>query len=324
MIRPVTLMTAQWQDMELDALCRLADELGFDGIELACGPHFDPLLAASDTEYCARILEIIDRNHLGLWTIAAHGAGYCVASRWDPRAAELAPAGRRNTMDDIQQWGTEVMTALPQASRNMGVRTVTGFLGSPIWPLWYSYPPTPPEDVAAGFDLTRDLWNPILDTFEQHDVRFAFEVHPGQIAFDTITALRVLDLFSWRPEIGINFDPSHLHWQGINCVVFLREFAERIYHVHVKDVALTPDGRSGILGSFLEPGDTRRGWNFRAPGHGDVPFEDLLRELNAIDYDGPLSVEWEDSAMDRVAGAAEACEFVRQLDFTLPRSCISM
>ena len=84
----------------------------------------------------------------------------------------------------------------------------------------------------------------------------------------------------------------------------------------MKDAAVTLDGKAGILGSFLTFGDPRRGWNFRSLGHGDVNFEEIIRELNAIGYDGPLSVEWEDSGMDREFGARESLEFVRRMNFS--------
>ena len=101
----------------------------------------------------------------------------------------------------------------------------------------------------------------------------------------------------------------------VNPVRFIQEFPDRIFHVHVKDAARTLDGRSGILSSHLDFGQPGRGWDFRSPGHGQVPFEEIIRELNRIEYDGPLSVEWEDSGMDREYGAADAAKFVRKLDF---------
>jgi sugar phosphate isomerase/epimerase len=85
--------------------------------------------------------------------------------------------------------------------------------------------------------------------------------------------------------------------------------------MHVKDAIVTLNGRSGILGSHLNFGDPRRGWDFRSPGRGGVNFEEIIRALNQAGYDGPLSVEWEDSGMDREHGAREACEFLRKLDF---------
>ncbi len=83
----------------------------------------------------------------------------------------------------------------------------------------------------------------------------------------------------------------------------------------MKDAAVTLDGRSGLLGSHIDFGDMRRGWNFRSLGHGDVNFGEIIRVLNDMGYDGPLSVEWEDSGMDRIAGATEAAAFVKRVDF---------
>ena len=151
--------------------------------------------------------------------------------------------------------------------------------------------------------------------FEENGVRFALEVHPTEIAFDVITAARALEAIGRRDVFGFNFDPSHLQWQGIDPASFLQEFADRIYHVHMKDAAVSLDGRSGILSSYLNFGEPGRGWDFRSVGRGDVDFESIIRMLNRIKYTGPLSVEWEDSGMAREHGARESCDFVKQLDF---------
>jgi sugar phosphate isomerase/epimerase len=99
-------------------------------------------------------------------------------------------------------------------------------------------------------------------------------------------------------------------------VEFIRAFPDRIYHVHMKDAITSLNGRTGILGSHLNFSDPRRGWEFRSLGRGGVNFEEIIRALNQIGYNGPLSVEWEDAGMDREHGAREACEFVKRLDFT--------
>jgi sugar phosphate isomerase/epimerase len=169
--------------------------------------------------------------------------------------------------------------------------------------------------VEAGFRKVHKLWTPILREFDACRVKFALEVHPTEIAFDLYTAARLLKTFRRRPTLGFNFDPSHFLWQGLEPHLFIREFPDRIYHVHVKDVAVTLDGKAGLLGSHLPFGDQRRGWNFRSPGHGDVDFEAIIRDLNAAGYAGPLSVEWEDNGMDREFGAREACGFVKSLNF---------
>jgi sugar phosphate isomerase/epimerase len=203
-----------------------------------------------------------------------------------------------------------------RAAQKFGVSVVNGFTGSSIWHLNYSFPPVPPTMIDAGFELLAERFNPILDVFGECGVRFALEVHPTEIAFDLYTAQRALEALNHREEFGFNFDPSHLHWQGVDPVEFIRAFPDRIYHVHVKDAVTTLDGKSGIVASHLNFGDPRRGWDFRSPGRGGVNFEEIIRALNNINYTGPLSVEWEDSGMDREFGAREACNFVKQLDFT--------
>ena len=209
----------------------------------------------------------------------------------------------------------EEMKNTARAAQKFGVEVVNGFTGSSIWHLNYAFPPVPPDMVEAGFQLFAERWNPILDVFGECGIRFALEVHPTEIAFDIHTAKKALEALEHREEFGFNFDPSHLLWQGVDPVEFIREFPDRIYHVHVKDAIVTLNGRSGILSSHLEFGDPHRGWDFRSPGRGGVNFEEIIRALNQIGYTGPLSVEWEDSGMDREAGAKEACQFVQNLDF---------
>jgi sugar phosphate isomerase/epimerase len=164
--------------------------------------------------------------------------------------------------------------------------------------------------------LFADRFNPILDEFKACGVRFALEVHPTEIAFDIYSAKMALEAVKHRPEFGFNFDPSHLLWQGVDPVEFIREFPDRIYHVHIKDAVTKLNGKSGILCSHLNFGDPRRGWDFRSPGRGGVNFEEIIRALNDVGYAGPLSVEWEDSGMEREFGAREAAKFVKELDFS--------
>ncbi len=129
---------------------------------------------------------------------------------------------------------------------------------------------------------------------------------------------RVLDAVDGREEFGFTFDPSHLHWQGVDPVEFVRRFGDRIYHVHVKDAVVALNGRNSLLNSYLPYGDPRRGWDFRSPGRGGIDWEAVIRALNEAGYEGPLSVEWKDAGMNREYGVADACQFVKRLDFDPP------
>ncbi len=314
--RPVTLFTGQWADLPFETICRKAAEFGYDGLELATwGDHLDAAQCAADPDYAKNRRDILDDNRLGCWAISSHLAGQCVCSLYDPRYDGFLPASVKGKPEEMRRWAAEEVMRAARAARALGVGVVTGFTGSPIWNYWYSFPQTTRKQIDAAFMEVVEKWTPILDVFDECGVKFALEVHPTEIAFDFYSTQKLLDAFGRRPAFGLNFDPSHLLWQGVNPVLFLREFGDRIYHVHMKDAAVTLDGRAGILGGHLEFGDTRRGWNFRSLGHGQVDFDAVIRELNAIKYAGPLSVEWEDSGMDREFGAREACQFVRRVDY---------
>lgn len=314
--RPVTIFTGQWADLPFETLCEKVADFGYDGLEIACwGDHMDVRRAAEDQGYCDEKKRILGKHNLGVWALGAHLSGQCVASLYDSRYDGFMAPGVGKNEKEMRAWAAEEMKYTARAAKNMGCSVVTGFVGSPLWNYWYSFPQTTQKMVDEAFQLVVDLWNPILDEFDKNGVKFALEVHPTEIAYDYYTAGRLLEAFGRREAFGFNFDPSHLFWQGVNPALFLRDYRDRIYHVHMKDVAVVLDGRSGILGSHLEFGDARRGWNFRSLGHGHVNFEEIIRELNDMNYTGPLSVEWEDSGMEREFGAREACEFVRRVDF---------
>ena len=318
MSRPVTLFTAQFSDMPFDDLCILARNCGYDGLELATfGGYLDIEKAAEDTAYCKDLKAKLERYGLNLWAISNHFAGQLVCDpNGDSRSDCFAPAECAGNPEAKREWGIRCMKAGAKAARNLGVKVVTGFTGSPIWHLFYSFPPVGPDDVENGFRYFAEKFNPILDEFGKYGVKFALEVHPTEIAYDLHTARKALQALDNRPEFGFNFDPSHLFWQGVDPVKFLNAFPDRIFHCHIKDAEISLDGESGILGSHFNFGDSRRGWDFRSPGHGKINFEAIVRTLNRIGYTGPLSVEWEDCGMDREFGAADAAKFTRSLDFS--------
>jgi sugar phosphate isomerase/epimerase len=318
MARPVTLFTGQWADLPLEDLARMAAEFGYQGLELACwGDHFDVQRAVSEPNYCAGQRAILERHGLECYAISTHLVGQAVLDVIDERHKAILPphVWGDGKPAGVNARAVEELKQTARAAQKFGVGVVNGFTGSSIWPYLYSFPPVPTDWIDAGYELFAERWNPILDVFGECGVRFALEVHPTEIAFDLYSAERALLAIGRREEFGFNFDPSHLLWQGVDPVEFLRAFPDRVYHVHVKDAIVTLGGRSGILSSHLGFGDPRRGWDFRSPGRGAVNFEEIIRALNQINYDGPLSVEWEDSGMDRAAGAREACEFVHRLDF---------
>lgn len=317
MPRPVTLFTGQWADLPLSKMAPLAREMGYDGLELACwGDHLDVHKACLDKSYCKEKRALLKKHKLELFAISHHLAGQLVCDpNDDSRGDAFVPEKQRGNPEAKREWAIETMKATARAAKNLGVNVVNGFTGSPIWHMVYFFPPPSPELIENGFKRFAELWHPILDEFDKNGVRFALEVHPGEIAYDFHTTERALEAIGHRETFGLNFDPSHLYWQFVNPVELIKAFPHRIYHVHMKDAIRSLDGRSGILSSHLNFGDARRGWDFRSVGRGEIDFEEIIRSLNRIGYSGPLSVEWEDSGMDRVQGAAESCAFVRGIDF---------
>jgi sugar phosphate isomerase/epimerase len=317
MARPVTLFTGQWADLPFEEICGIAGGLGFDGVELCTwGDHFDAAKAAGDPGYVDHHREVLQKNGLGCWSIGSHLVGQLVGDAPDPRNDTFAPERFAGKPEEMRKWATDEMMLIAQAAKAFGIETVTGFMGSTIWAWWYSFPPTDPLMVEEGYARSAELWSPILDEFDRNGVRFALEVHPGEIAYDLYTMKRLLAEFNDRPTLGVNFDPSHLIWQGLRPELFFRDMASRIYHVHMKDTKVTLDGRASILGSHLPFGDLRRGWNFVSLGHGSIDFDAIIREANAAGYSGPLSIEWEDNGMNREFGAKESLEFVRRINFS--------
>jgi sugar phosphate isomerase/epimerase len=319
MPRPVTLFTGQWADLPLDVLAPKARSFGFDGLELACwGDHVDVRRAAQDTSYCEQRHAMLAKHDLKFWAISNHLVGQAVCDDLiDHRHKALMPAHvwGDGEAEGVRRRAAEEMIATANAAANLGVTVVNGFTGSSVWRLIYFFPPTDQKDINKGYDDFARRWGPILDEHENAGVRFALEVHPGEIAFDIITAERALAAVGHHKAFAFNFDPSHLLWQGVDPVKFIERFPDRIAHVHMKDVLVRPDRDASLLGSHLSFGDPRRRWDFRSLGRGSVDFESIIRALNHIGYEGPLSVEWEDTDMDREHGAREACEFVRRLDF---------
>lgn len=319
MIRPVTLFTGQWADLPLRELADKAASWGYDGLELACwGDHFDVVRGAGDAGYCEEQRAALQAHGLDVWAISNHLAGQAVCDPIDERHREILPARvwGDGHPEGVRKRAAEEMMLTARAAANLGVKVVNGFTGSAIWHLLYGFPPVPAETVEHGFQDFARRWKPILDVFSEVGVRFALEVHPTEIAFDIPTAARAVEAVDGHEAFGFNFDPSHLAYQGVDCVDFILRFGERIRHAHVKDVWWSPvPTASGVFGGHLPFGHRDRHWDFRSPGRGRVPFEEVMRALNRVGYTGPLSVEWEDPGMDREHGAAEACGFVRRLDF---------
>jgi sugar phosphate isomerase/epimerase len=320
MARPVTLFTGQFADLPLETIAQKASDWGYDGLELACwGDHFEVDKAMEDDNYTQSRWDILNKYNLQCFAISTHLVSQAVADHpIDERHKGILPPRIWGDGDPegVRQRAAEDVKNTARAAAKFGVKIVNGFTGSKIWHTLAGFPPVPPEMIEDGYADFANRWNPIMDVFDEVGVKYGLEVHQSEIAYDFWTTKRALEAIDHREAFGINFDPSHLHWQMVDPVAFVHEFADRIYHMHVKESVRNLNGRNGIISSHLQFGDHRRGWDFVSPGRGGVPFEKVFRALNAIGYEGPFSVEWEDNGMNRDQGAPEALKLVRSLDLT--------
>jgi sugar phosphate isomerase/epimerase len=321
--RPVTIFTGQWADLSFETVCQKAKSFGYDGLELACwGDHFE--VNKADETYCRKKREILAKYGLKVFSISNHLVGQAVTDRIDQRHKSILPdyVWGDGDPEGVRQRAAKEIIRTGDAAKMLGVSIVNGFTGSPIWHLIYSFPAVPQSMIDEGYADLASRWIPILDKYHELGILYALEPHPTEVAFDIASAHRTLKALNNHPNFGFNYDPSHFGYQGVDYVEFLYTFAEKIFHVHMKDVGWSKSPvEAGVFGGHTEFGTKGRYWDFRSLGHGNINFEEIIRALNRIGYKGPLSVEWEDSGMDREFGAKEACEFVRKVDF--PSSNVS-
>jgi sugar phosphate isomerase/epimerase len=318
MPRPILLFSGPWADLPLEELAGRANEWGYQGLELCCwGDHFEVQRALSGEVYCQQKLELLAGAELQVPVISNHRVSQAICDTIDSRHRPLLPeyVWADGEPEGVRERAAEELMATIRAAQKLGVSVMSGFSGSPIWSQVAGYPRADAESVRAALHVFAERFTPILDVCRDTGIRYALEVHPGQLAFDLYSSEMVLDFVHGREELGFTLDPSHLHWIGVDPVEFVRRFPDRIYHVHVKDIKIALNGRSSLLNSYLPDGDPRRGWEFRSPGHGGIDWESFIRALNEAGYQGPLAVEWKDHGMNREFGAEEACKFVKRLDF---------
>jgi sugar phosphate isomerase/epimerase len=317
--RPVTLFTGQWADLPLAELAKKVSNWGYDGLELACwGDHFEVDKALADDNYCKEKKALLAKYGLKVFAISSHLVGQGICDNIDERHKSILPEDvwGDGKPEGVRGRAAQKMIDAAKAAKKLGVDVVNGFTGSSIWHLLYSFPPVSPDAIEGGFKDFAKRFGPILDAFKAEGVKFALEVHPTEIAFDIASAVRAIEAVKGHECFGFNYDPSHLGYQGVDYVKFIRTFSDRIFHTHMKDAWWGHgDGTVGVFGGHTDFGDARRYWDFRSIGHGDINFEEIIVALNDIGYQGPLSIEWEDGRMDREHGAKEACEYIKKADF---------
>ncbi|MBL9123405.1 MAG: sugar phosphate isomerase/epimerase [Planctomycetaceae bacterium] len=208
---------------------------------------------------------------------------------------------------------------------------VSGFVGSPAhcWSHWFLFPPLPktlggypiPDVYQVSLELLVERFAPVFQACLHYGTTYDLECHPSERAMGDITSageyLAAVDRAGFEKAAGFNFDCSHMEWQGVSGVDFIRAYAERIHCAHIKGVQVVNGyTRNGLLGGHRPMGDRHNGWNFVTAGaaRDSAPLEELFVELNRSGYNGAVSIEWEDNDVEQHAGAKAALACVHRAD----------
>jgi sugar phosphate isomerase/epimerase len=187
----------------------------------------------------------------------------------------------------------------------------------PNW-ITCAWPPEYPEVLRWQWDEQAvPYWRDQCEVARRHGVTIALEMHPGFLVYNPETLLRLRSAAG--NELGANFDPSHLFWQGVDPVAAIRVLAaaDAIFHVHAKDTYIDPGNvaANGILDAKPYPRVRDRSWTFRTVGfgHGEATWRDIVSALRIAGYDGVISIEHEDSLLSRDEGLSRAVEFLQRI-----------
>ena len=298
--------------MSLDEACAYLASKGVQMVEIGCGgcpgkAHCDPEVLLNDDAKCQEFLDTIHKHGLEISALSAHGN----MVHPDP---EVAAAYEKDFTNAIL------------LAEKLGVSVVNTFSGCPgggpedKTPNWVTCPW--PDDFSATLEYQ---WNEVLIPYWKKKVAFAkehgvhkiaLELHPGFCVYNTKTLLKLREAVG--PEIGANFDPSHLIWQGMDPCMALRELKGAVYHFHAKDTKLYAANvaKNGVLNLAEDIAD--KSWQFRTIGYGTgtEAWRDMISTLRIIGYDGAISIEHEDLLMSVREGLEKAVSFMKEILIT--------
>ena len=280
------LLTAILDGWSFEEAVDTAADMGFECLEVACWPagkaerryagvsHIDAERVLEDDTYAKYVLDYVTRKGMHISSLAFY------PNTLDPDTAKRSAA-------------IEHLSALIRASEKLGVGMVTTFIGR-----------DQSKTVEENIELFKEVWPPIIALAEQCGVKVAIENCPmlfgrdqwpgGQNLMCTPVIFRRLFEIIPSPNFGINFDPSHYVWQGMDYIKTIHDFKDRIFHIHFKDIKLYPEklAECGVLAyplDYMSP---------KIPGLGDVNWSAFVSALNDIRYNGDAVIEVEDKAFE--------------------------
>ncbi|MBS7615057.1 sugar phosphate isomerase/epimerase [Candidatus Bathyarchaeota archaeon] len=312
----IGIFTVLFNELKLEKVLEYVSKLGYECVELAAWKgsnhlNIDDVLSGGAT----KLKRTVEKYGLTISGLSNHLEGQIVLGPHDFSTDDFF----KGTPEEKAKYGAERMKKTAEAAAALDVPVVNGFIGAPCWGAWYIFPPAYEKIYEKGFETFAERWNPIFDVFAAHGIKFAHEVHPQEQAYNIETAEQAVKAVNGRKEFGFNFDPSHFVWQGIDPVIFIKKFGERIYHAHAKDAELVKEhvATSGVIptGGWMRQG---RGFRFRVVGWGDVDWKRIMTALLEVRYDYVLSYEHEDPVMSREDGCEKCIAHLKPLIIKAP------
>lgn len=307
----IGIFTVLYNDKPLEEVLRYVSKLGYEAVELAAwkgSTHLDIDKVVNGG--AQELKRLVEKYNMTISGISNHLEGQLVLGPHDASTDDWF----KGTPEEKIKYGIMRMKKTVDAAKLLDVPVVNGFIGCPNWGAWYIFPPANEKIYESFFEVFAERWGEILDYFASNGVKFAHEVHPQELAYNIETAEQAIKAINGKKEFGFNFDPSHLIWQLIDPVIFIKKFGDRIYHAHAKDAELVEENLriSGAIptGSWMRP---TRGFRFRIPGWGQVPWKRVITAFAEVGYDYVLSYEHEDPVMSREDGVEKTIAFLKPL-----------
>ena len=308
------VFTTLLSNLPLETALKYFKSLGIEIVEIGCGgypgkAHADPDVLLNDAKALDTFKGLIKEYDMPISALSCH------ANPVHPNKAEAKAAD-------------ETIRSAILLAEKLGLHQINTFSGCPgdhegaKYPNWVTCPW--PNDFGEILDWQ---WNEVLIPYWKDLVKFAkahgvdkiaLEMHPGFCVYNTDTMLRLREAVG--PEMGANFDPSHLIWQGMEPVAVIRALGDAIFHVHAKDTRMDTynTARTGGLDTKPYADEIHRSWIFRSVGYGNdaLYWKDIVSNLRLVGYDHVLSIEHEDSLMSQNEGLTKAVDLLKQVLIT--------
>ncbi len=308
------VFTTLLSDKSLDEALSYFKSKGIEMIEIGCGgypgnAHANPEILLNDEKAFEEFKTTLDKYGLEISALSCHG---------NPVHPDKAIAAEFD----------KVICDTILLAEKLGIHQINTFSGCPgdwdgaKYPNWVTCPwPNEFGDILEyqWNDVLIPYWKKTVQFAKEHGVdKIALELHPGFCVYNTETLLRLREAVG--PEIGANFDPSHLIWQGIEPVAAIRKLGDAIFHFHAKDTKIDKYNTAvnGVLDTNPYGDEINRSWIFRSVGYGNDAsyWKDIISNLRLVGYDYAISIEHEDSLMSQDEGLSKAVDLLKGVIIT--------